>query len=66
MIELTKIELINIDRGNDECHPTISDDEAVQNGYGIGYHIGHAIGNTVDMFGAVVGGIVGAVKDALK
>jgi len=46
-------ELISINGGTD-CHPTVSDDPNVQNGYGIGWHIGHAIGNTIEMFGDVL------------
>ena len=54
MRELSRIELINIDGGNDDCHPTVSDDTCVQTGYGIGWHIGHAIGNTIDQFGDIL------------
>lgn len=58
MKELNLKELISINGGT-ECHPIVSSDPNVQNGYGIGWHIGHAIGNTIDMFGDVAESIMG-------
>lgn len=52
MENLNLKELISINGGG--CHPIVSSDSNVQNGYGIGWHIGHAIGNTVEMFGNVM------------
>ncbi len=52
MENLNYNELISIN-GGDDCHPTVSNDAAVQGGYGVGWHIGRALGRTIDMFKSI-------------
>lgn len=51
MIELSKVELISINGGQEPPH--VSSDAAVQFGYNIGYRFGRALAHTISSFNII-------------